>query len=87
MGLWGRGSVVKKGRIGIHLILSSIINMKKCNLISFLKVWHYLKKNLYRANTCIKIHNVFTYLAMPLTDWLFFYLSLFLISCMKTGYF
>ena len=45
---------------------------EKCDLISFQKVCHYLKKNVYRANTFIKIHKVLTYLAMSPTDRLFF---------------
>lgn len=64
----------------MYIILSNIISMKKCHPISFQKVCPYLKKNLYRANTLIKIHKIFTYLAMPLTDRIFLYLSPFLIS-------
>lgn len=60
----------------MYLILSSTIS-EKCHLISFQKVCHYLKKNLYKDNTLIKIHKVLTYLAMTLNDRLFSYLSPF----------
>lgn len=60
-------------REGWHIPNSKQYNQyEKCHLISFQKVCHYLKKNLYRANTLIKIHKVLTYLAMSLTDRLFF---------------
>lgn len=45
---------------------------EKCHFISFEKVCHYLKKNLYKANSLIKIYKVSSYLAMSQTDRLFF---------------
>lgn len=80
MGLQGRGECGEEGE-DWHIPNSKQYNQyEKCHLISFQKVCYYLKKNLYRANTLIKIHKVLTYLTMPLTDRLFFYLSPFLIS-------
>lgn len=79
-GAVGNGECCEEGE-DWHIPNSKQYNQyEKYHLISFQKVCHYLKKNLYRDNTLIKIHKVLTYLAMPLTDRLFFYLSPLLIS-------